>query len=132
MASKRSDKGKQVAESARSRKRGSTRSSNPHKIVFEDDTQAKWYSTLMKWKITLSRYMCERTLSTLGLKSELDRMFHSIGLLDFMQREKPTYERTTLEFLSTLDFKLCKIRGLTTQGTTIVLSSSVSLTKTKN
>lgn len=35
-------------------------------------------------------------------------MFHCIGLLEFMQREAPTYERITLEFLSTLYFKLLK------------------------
>lgn len=33
-------------------------------------------------------------------------MFHSIGLLEFMQREETTDERINLEFLSILDFKL--------------------------
>lgn len=61
---------------------------------------------LARCKITPSMYMCERTLTDLGLKSEVDRIFHVIGLLEFMHFEAPTFERTTLEFLSTLDFQL--------------------------
>lgn len=106
MAPKRSDKRKQVVESSKPRKRESTRVSNPHKIVFEENSQAKQYSTLIKGKITLSRYMCKNTLTTLAFNVEVDKMFDSIGFLDFMQREAPNYERITLEFLSTLDFKL--------------------------
>lgn len=52
--------------------------------------------------------MCEQTLSTLGLKSKVDRFFNNIGFLHFMQRDVPTNERITLEFLSTLTFKLEK------------------------
>lgn len=33
-------------------------------------------------------------------------MFHVIGLLEFMHFEASTFERITLEFLSTLDFQL--------------------------
>lgn len=61
-----------------------------------------------KRKLTPMRYICENTLSTLGLKFEIDIMFHSIRLLDFMQRETPTYERITLKYLSTLESKLLK------------------------
>lgn len=50
--------------------------------------------------------MCERTLTDLGLKYEIDRMFHVISLLEFMHFEAPNFERITLEFLSTLDFQL--------------------------
>lgn len=95
-------------ESYRPRKKGSTRAQNPHNIVFDDDEQAKRYSILIKCKLTPTRYMCEQTLSTLGLKSEVDRLFNNIGLLDFMQRDVPTYKCITIEFLSTLTFKLDK------------------------
>ncbi|XP_050895833.1 uncharacterized protein LOC127102512 [Lathyrus oleraceus] len=88
-----------VAESSRTRKH-STRTSNPHNIVFEDEGQAKRYSVLARRKITPTRYMCERTLTDLGLKSKVDRMFHVIGLLEFMHFEAPTFEHITLEFLS--------------------------------
>lgn len=108
MAPKRTDKAKQVAESSRPRKRGIPISFNPYNIILEDDTQAKRYSTLIKRKINSSRYMCESTLSTLGLKAEIDRMFYSIGLLDFMQTRALTNECITLEFVSNLNFKLQK------------------------
>lgn len=61
---------------------------------------------LARCKVMPTRYICERTLTDLGLKSEVDRMFHMIGLLEFMHFEAPTFERITLEFLSTLDFQL--------------------------
>lgn len=35
-------------------------------------------------------------------------MFNSLGLLEFMHHKAPTYERITLEFLSTVTFKLDK------------------------
>jgi hypothetical protein len=33
-------------------------------------------------------------------------MFHTLGMLEFMQLEAPTFARITLEFLSTIEFKL--------------------------
>lgn len=94
-----------VIESFKTRQH-SARNSNPHNIVFEDEEQAKRYSVLSRCKITPSRYMCEQTLTDLGLKYEVDRMFHVIGLLEFMNFKASTFERITLEFLSTLDFQL--------------------------
>lgn len=35
-------------------------------------------------------------------------MFHVLGMLEFMCLEAPTYERITLEFLSTIEFQLEK------------------------
>lgn len=52
--------------------------------------------------------MCEQTLHDLGLKIEIYRMFHVLGMLEFMSLEAPTYERITLEFLSTFEFQLEK------------------------
>lgn len=52
--------------------------------------------------------MCKQTLNALGLKIEVDMTFHVLGMLEFMSLEAPTYERITLEFLSTLEFQLEK------------------------
>lgn len=52
--------------------------------------------------------MCEQTLQYLGLKVEIYRMFHVLGMLEFMSLRAPTYERITHEFLSTLKFQLDK------------------------
>lgn len=66
MAPKRVDEGKQLEESSRPCKRGNTRSSYLHNIIFEYDSQVKRYSTLIKWRITLSRYVCETPLLLLA------------------------------------------------------------------
>lgn len=52
--------------------------------------------------------MCEQTLNDLGLKIEINRMFKVLGMLEFMCLETTTYERITLEFLSTIEFQLEK------------------------
>lgn len=52
--------------------------------------------------------MCEKTLHGLGLKIEVDRMFHILGMLEFMSLEAPTYKRITLKYFSTLEFQLEK------------------------
>lgn len=49
-------------------------------------------------------------------------MFHVLRMLEFVHCEAPTYERITLEFLSTIDFKLKK--GWT--GTTIYFGGTMS------
>ena len=93
----------QLAEMAKSRKRPS-RNPNPHNITFDNPEQERRYQIHRKRKLTPTRYMCEHTLNALGLKIEVDRMFHVLGMLEFMSLEAPTYERITLEFLSTLEF----------------------------
>lgn len=87
-------------------KKRSSRNSNPHNIIFGDEGQAKRYSVFARCKVTPSRYMCEQTLSDLGLRYEVDRMFHVIWLLKFMHFEASIFERITLVFMSTLDFQL--------------------------
>lgn len=59
--------------------------------------------------------MCEQTLHDLGLKIEIYKMFHVLGMLVFTSLEAPTYERITLEILSTLEFQLEKRRLDTTR-----------------
>ncbi|KAI5420886.1 hypothetical protein KIW84_044648 [Lathyrus oleraceus] len=50
------------------------------------------------------------------------RMFHVLGMLEFVHCEVPTFERITLEFLSTIEFKLKK--GWT--GTTMYFGGTMS------
>lgn len=97
----------QMDETSRPRKRSSC-NPNPHNIVFDNPEQERRYSIHKKQKLTPTRYMCEQTLHDLGLKIEIYRMFHVLGMLEFMILEAPTYERITLEFLSTLKFQLEK------------------------
>lgn len=83
-------KGKQqMAETSRPRKR-SSRNPNPNNIVFDNPEQEQQYSVHRKRKLTPTRYMCEKTLHDLGLKIEVDRMFHVLGMLEFMSLEAPT------------------------------------------
>lgn len=103
--SRRVEKSKNVAESSRPRQKA-RRTPNEHDIVFENLEHQKRYAVHLKRKLTPMRYMCNGTLQELGLQAEVHRMFHTLGMLEFMQLEAPTYARTTLEFLSTIEFKL--------------------------
>lgn len=108
MSSNRILTGKQQrAEMEKFQKRPS-RNPNPYNIVFDNPEQERRYQIHRKRKLTSTRYMCENTLTALGLKIEVDWMFHVLGMLEFMSLEAPTYERITLEFLSTLEFQLEK------------------------
>lgn len=55
-----------------------------------------------------TRYLCSNTLSQLVLSEEIDKMFHVLGMLEFVHCEVPTFECITLEFFSTIEFKLKK------------------------
>lgn len=56
------------------------------------------------------------------MSEELDRMFHVLGMLEFVHCETPTYERIILEFLSIIEFKLKK--GW--RGTTMYFGGTMS------
>ena len=101
----RRDTGKAVAESSRPKKRAH-RMANAHGILFEDPDHQRKYVRLVKRKLIPARYICNETLDNLGLRMEVHRMFHTLGMLEFMQFEAPTFERITFEFLSSLDFQL--------------------------
>lgn len=96
-----------MAETSRPHKR-SSRNTNLYNIVFDNPEQEQRYVMHRKRKLTPTRYMCEQTLHDLGLKIEIYRMFHVLGRLELMSLEAPTYERITLELLSTLEFQLEK------------------------
>ncbi|XP_050920322.1 uncharacterized protein LOC127137959 [Lathyrus oleraceus] len=103
--SRRVDRSKNVAESSRPCQRA-RRTLNEHDIVFENLEHQKRYTAHLKRKFTPTKYMCNGTLQELGLEAEVHRMFHTLGMLEFMQLEALTFARITLEFLSTIEFKL--------------------------
>lgn len=107
MPPKRFSKGKQAnAESSRPRKRTRTiRHPNSYDIIFYNPEHEGRYASHVKRKITPTRYLCSDTLFQLGMSEKLDRMFHVLGMLEFVDCETPIYERITLEFLSTIDLK---------------------------
>ena len=94
-----------VAEPSRPRQRA-RRDANPHDIIFIKPEHRHRYAAHLKRKLIPTRYICTDTLDHLGLTTEVHRMFHSVGMLEFMQFEAPTFERITLEFLSTVEFRL--------------------------
>jgi hypothetical protein len=105
MPPKRATKEKEVASSSRPKQRV-RRASNNHGILFDKQEHQERYAILAKRKLIPTRYMCDATLDELGLKEEVHRMFHTIGMLEYMQFEAPTFARITLEFLSTVEFKM--------------------------
>lgn len=108
MPPKRIAKGKKMeVEPLRSRKR-TIRHPNSHDIIFDNPEHERRYSSHVKRKTTPMRHLCYDTLAQLGLSEELDKMFHVLGMLEFVQCEAPTYERITLELFSTIEFKLKK------------------------
>lgn len=101
-------KGKEVeAEPSRPLKRTICHP-NAHNIIFDNPEHERRYSSHVKRKITPTRYLCYDTLSQLRMSEELDRMFHVLGISEFVHCEAPTFERITLEFFSTIEFKLKK------------------------
>lgn len=107
MPPKRVDRGKAVVETSRPRQR-SRRMPNAHGIIFEDDDHIERYKTHLKRKLVPTRYVCDDTMSALGILDDVSQMFHNLGIFEFMHADVPTYERITLEFLSTVKFKLEK------------------------
>lgn len=105
MPPKRASKGKAVATSSRPKQRA-RRTPNAHGILFEEPDHHDRYVILAQRKLIPTRYMCDATLDELGLKEEVHCMFHNIGMLEFIQFEAPTFARITLEFLSTVEFKM--------------------------
>src|SRR4051812_16499219 len=86
--------------------RSGNQEENAHGITFALPEHKARYDILVQRKLLPTRYICDDTLTKLGLKDEVYRMFHNIGMLPFMLFEAPTYEGLTLEFLSTVEFKL--------------------------
>ncbi|XP_058724967.1 uncharacterized protein LOC131596352 [Vicia villosa] len=107
MPPKKSNTGKQVAATSGTRKR-LVRQPNHHDILFADSKHHQRYMARIKRKLIPTRYICENTMNTLGIKTQIDRLFHTVGMLEFMYMEAPSYERLSLEYLSTIEFKLEK------------------------
>ena len=79
---------------------------NANDIFFDNPAHEVRYSHHIQRKLTPKRYMCSQNFSQLGLSDEINRMLHVLGILEFMQHETPTFERITLEFLSSVECKL--------------------------
>ncbi|XP_050890452.1 uncharacterized protein LOC127095861 [Lathyrus oleraceus] len=109
--SPRVDKRKNVVESSRPQQRA-RRTPNEHDIRFENLEHQKRYVVHLKRNLSPTRYMCNDTLQELGLQAEVHRRFHTLGMLEFMQLEGPTFVRITLEFLITIEFKLKKLGSI--------------------
>ena len=73
-------------------------------IEFKDDAQRTRFEKLSRRTITATRYADETCLRTLGLFDSVDWMFNQIGWSHFLTLRHPTYERITLEFLSSLTY----------------------------
>lgn len=73
-------------------------------IEFKDEAQQKLFEKLSKRTITAARYADETCLRTLGLFDSVNWMFNQIGWGHFLTLRHPTYERITLEFLSSLKY----------------------------
>lgn len=71
---------------------------NAHDIIFVKSEHQRRYFAHLKRNLIPKRYIYDDTLDNLGLKSEVRRMFHTMGMLEFMKFEAPTFERITLEF----------------------------------
>ena len=107
MPPKRSDRGKGVAGTSRPRQR-SRRAPNVHDIIFEDGEHIARYKAHLKRKLLSTRYICLVDMSALGILDDVSMLLNNLRILEFMHHDAPTYERITLEFLSTLSFKLEK------------------------
>lgn len=106
MSPRRIAKGKKAeAKPSRPRKR-TIRHPNSHDIIFNNSEHERCYSSHVKRKITPTRYLCSDTIAQLGLSEELNRMFHVLGMLEFVHCKAPTFECITLEFFITIEFKL--------------------------
>ena len=96
MPPRRIPKGKKMeVEPSRPRKR-TILHPNSHDIIFDNPEHEKCYSSHVKCKITPTRYLYSDTLAQLGMSEELDRMFHVLGMLEFVHCEASVFERITL------------------------------------
>jgi len=73
-------------------------------IEFKDEAQRTRFEKLSRRTITATRYADETCLRTLGLFDSVNWMFNQIGWGHFLTLRHPTYERITLEFLSSLTY----------------------------
>src|SRR4051812_20965370 len=82
------------------------REGNNHGITFRKDAHRERYNAHLRRKILPTRYVCDTTTKSLGIKTEIHHMFHALGLLRLIQFEAPTFEWLTYEFLSTLELEM--------------------------
>ena len=71
-------------------------------IVFTDRGARKKFQKLTTRKIKATKWACAKTLAKLGITHDFNLLYHNAGLHHFVYQGCETYERLTLEFLSTL------------------------------
>jgi len=66
------------------------------------DRQRKIIERLQNREILPTRYVDENCLYTLGIYHSIFHLLDNLGLHNFFSNKEPTYERLTIEFLSSL------------------------------
>lgn len=79
---------------------------NPYGIVFSDNIQRARYQTLVKRKISNTRYLDAHTMNVLGITDDVNYMFSNVGWSYFAALQFPVYEAITLEFLSSVNAEI--------------------------
>ncbi|KAJ1406078.1 hypothetical protein SESBI_25333 [Sesbania bispinosa] len=79
---------------------------NTHGIVCKDQMQKDRYDNLVKRKIVTTRYFDENALATLGLLDEVKWLIDRVGWNQFLTIKSPSYEKLSLEFLSSVEAKV--------------------------
>jgi hypothetical protein len=72
------------------------------RVVFTDREAKKKFQKLSARKIKKTKWACESTLAKLGITNDFNLLWNNIGLHHFVYQGCETYERVTLEFLSTI------------------------------
>ena len=71
-------------------------------IIFTDHEAMRKYKKLHARKMKTTKWACESTLAKLGITNDFNLLCDNAGLHHFVYQGCDTYERMTLEFLSTL------------------------------
>ena len=71
-------------------------------IIFTNREARKKFQKLSTRKIKAIDWACATTLAKLGITNDFNLLCHNAGLHHFVYQGCETYERMTLEFLSTL------------------------------
>lgn len=90
-----------------------TNTSNAYGIIFHDRTKKHRYKTLVARRLMNTRYLDNIILNTLGIFDDVYWMFAKVGWTQFVKMKYPTYERITLEILSSIEVYVLYGQGCT-------------------
>ena len=106
MAPKRKKMTAAGTSKGQSSRRKSRAPTNPHGIQFVNADQQARYTLLLNRPMFCTKYIDEYALQTLGLLDDVMWMFQRVGWTKWVALRRPTYERITIEFLSSLDIEI--------------------------